>query len=878
MADYNREAAHRRYEQAAQLASEAGSNTQAGVNEAYRQLYQNAEWTPDAGWAAGFQEGAPAYISLQQFGADQNRAPISSPVSYWGTYSNDQNNSEESALPFQLLNENDGNFFSSSQGGKIEESEKQYTEDGRELNPQFINNPRYLEMMNGVSDMGSQLVQGETTEPQPRRLDDLSKLGLQDFFLRVSDIASDPETTANMNAMYSDETPDFSGVSDAISRSIGLMTNPEVQETIRNSDNPENSTLNTTGNLYSLVGNDALRDQWREYFNNQGSLEKGYKTGMSDVADSIIPLMLNNKAQDINTPNIDTSAINQLVSGLDKIANENYDDGTMRADSVKSKYIKGSEMRRQREAGFPGRPLEEIDDNATYNKLDEMRDFGYTPYIEDMDQANAWNATQVADDLSKAYSTFGKARDLTTDAKINYNDQKISHENFFDNVGDYFNDINQLREEGKIEAVSADDPSVDPDSDLPMTIWWTFPGTDIEIASDQNLQYQWSDDGSVLYAWLPGHEDQAVEYDGLEDYEQNIPEWHPYRSEEGDPVHSYWKLPRLEYTEDDGTQVSLSYKDAENIAQSAADGSADIDWGFGNIAKNAEDRKGFGEMLTTGDFSDLLPNMTDLALGSAPLFTSFTAWPMALSNAVTASQGLDARLYDMDNGSYNRLAGVDPDTNENLMTGEKYLSNIALSGLVPATERVAGIIGGSGGMLGKPLQAGLQRIGAPAAIRSAVDVLGEGAEESVASAWEDYQVNGLDRWFADPVYETDENGNVLTRYNPVTGQDEPIQKYDSTNHEIRDSNTPLPKRVSNWADQQLDNVLAGSALGLAVGGPGIISDARNDTGYYAESRDRKLLRDIEKMHNLPRFREAKRNNNYTRITPEDIGTFGKRER
>lgn len=59
--DYNREAAHRRYDKAAQIAHDAGSDTQGGLNEAYQQLYQNANWTPPEGWAQDYQEGAQAY-------------------------------------------------------------------------------------------------------------------------------------------------------------------------------------------------------------------------------------------------------------------------------------------------------------------------------------------------------------------------------------------------------------------------------------------------------------------------------------------------------------------------------------------------------------------------------------------------------------------------------------------------------------------------------------------------------------------------------------------------------------------------------------------------------------------------------------------------
>ena len=611
-------------------------------------------------------------------------------------------------------------------------------------------------------------------------------------------------------------------------------------------------------------------DKYNKFFDERGGLQDDYVTADKDILDSLLELsLLNNSVYDRGEMS-GIDAYGDLTSGLDKFANENFDDGSMRKDAVKAKYMSLPVYKEYVKAGFGGRPLEELeqmDEGTVFNKLDEARDYGFRPYIEDVGQFASWMATQGADDITKAYNVIGNARDLVTDAKINYGDKQYSREDFYNNVGSYFENVNKLIDDGKVEMVDADDPSVDPESDMPMTVWWSFPGTDIEVASDDELRYQWSEDGSKLYCWLPGHEDQAVEYYGIEDYDANKPEWKMYRSEGDDPVHKYWKMPKLEYTQGDGTKVSLPYSSAEEIAQSMANGSADVDWGMFNIAKDNNDRKGFGDMITSGDFSDIVPNMVDLATGSAPLFTSPTAWPMAISNAATSTQGLDPRLWNNKNNTYYRLSDD--------MTGEKYLSNIALSGTVPATERIAGVIGGSGGLVGKPIQAGLKKIGAPAAARSAVDVLGEGAEESVASMWEDYQVNGLKNWFANPVYETDEFGNVVTEFNPATGKEEPKKKYDSSKHEVRDPNTSFGDRFSNWLDQQLDNVGAGAALGLAIGGPGIVRDAATGSGYYGESRERKLMRDFEKMHNLPRFREAKRENNYVRITPDDIGTYGK---
>lgn len=737
----------------------------------------------------------------------------------------------------------------------------------------MLSNPQYGEMQpltaedvrNGFQDFLDRGTETMLSNPQYDEVDNV--IDVADIASRAYDIARDPETHEMINS--SDDMPmlDMDELSDFLSRSYDIANSPEMAKMI---DADKQIMQDDYNNLSSAFFDDDLKQRYRDFFESKGGLEEGYRTGARDIVDSIGSLLLSNSEYDsrlLPDPNI--AALDTLAGGLDKIANENYDDGTMRLDSVKSKYMKGSEYKEYVEAGFGGRPIEKIDDDATYNKLDEMRDYGFQPYIEDMQQLAAWEATQAGDDISKAYSMFGKARELVTDAKINYNGEQISREDLHENVEDYFNMINSLFENDDVEVLQADDPNVDPESDMPATIWWSFPGTDISIPSNQDLNYQWSEDGSKLIVWLPGFEDQAVEYDGLEDYENNLPVWGVYRSNEGDPVHQYFKLPRLEYTQSDGKAVSLSYSDTENIMQSLADGTADMDWGFGNIAKDANDRKGFGQMVMEGDYSDILPNMVDLGLGSMPLFTGPTAWPMAVSNAITATHGLDPRLYDYKTNTRYRLSDD--------MTGEKYLSNVALSGLVPATERFAGIIGGSGGMIGKPLQDLLRRVGAPAGVRYGLDVAGEGVEENVASAWEDYQTNGLSNWFANPVYETDpETGETIMEYNPVTNELEPKIKYDSTYHEVRDPNTPLSDRVSNWWDQQLDNFLAGTALGGVFGAPRIASEALSGSGYFGESSERKALRNLEKLHNVPKYREAKRGNQTVVIGPDDIGTYGEK--
>ena len=609
----------------------------------------------------------------------------------------------------------------------------------------------------------------------------------------------------------------------------------------------------------TVLSSDDTRKVYEDYFDSQGGLEQSYETGGSMInraLSSASPEMLQDPqfAEYASYLNVEPDRLGLIGQGLDKMSRENFDDGTMRADSVKGKYMLGSVYKQYVALGMGGRPIDEIEDNAVYNKLDEMRDYNFVPYITDENQFRSWTASQMFDDISTAYNAFSQARDRFTDANYNYNGQRISRQDLYDHVGDYYKDLNEYFENAELinsSIVPPDDPSVD-DSYVPIKKVWQVPlddGSVESIESDYDPICTYDSNNNIIAYWPDV--DRVITYNDEADFEENFPRYiYMFSSDEGH-ISGYLPLPVLEYEQSDGTSVRLPFLDVENLIEQISDGSASVDYGWGNIAKDAADRKGWEEMVTSFDFSDILPNMIDLSAGSAPLFLPYTAWPMALANAGSATQGLDARSHNFNNNTYSRLAED--------MNGEKYVANTVLSGLVPMTERFAGIIGGSGGFIGKPIQNLLKKVGAPTAARYGVDVLGEGMEENVASAWEDYQVNGLANWFADPI--VDENGEVL---------------YDSTGHELRNPETPITARIGNYIRQLPENFLAGTALGGAFGAPRILSDAASNSGYFTESMEDKILREIEEQYNLPHFKEARRGNNLIRITPEDFTLREKR--
>jgi len=535
---------------------------------------------------------------------------------------------------------------------------------------------------------------------------------------------------------------------------------------------------------------DEYKQKYLDLWNSQGGLEKDYVNGLTrlGIALSEIDPQTRLMASEINPditvqPTVSTAeALRNIENALGVMSDDSYDDGTLRAENVKSKYMPGWQYKQYVNAGFGGRPIEDIDDNATYNKLDEMREYNFIPYIEDEEQKTAWDATQIADDITKAYNLFGDTRSRVAGdfTNINYGDQAINREQFYDE----------------------------------------------------------------LQKW-----------------------WNNAKASEG-------SIPNLEYKQIDGSDVSLAPDQVQDLLTQLKNGTADIDYahiGPFNFGKEASDnRKEITDMIADGDiraiFSDLPGYTADLLFGSAPLFFAPTAWPQAISNAVSAAQGLDPRQYDRLSGTYSRYAGLgdvpdNPDEErEDYSSGERYLANILLSGLVPATERIAGGIGGSGGFIGRPIQEYMKKNKAPGWARAAFDVGGEGLEEVVASAWENYQTSGWDNWFANPIYETDENGNI--KIDPVTG--EPIEKYDTSGHSIQDPNTSTLDRIANFISQAPENFLGGALLGGMLQAPRILSDRLNNTGYF------------EDQNNRYRYRVGGPDDDYIEMTPDMIGTYNKR--
>ena len=607
---------------------------------------------------------------------------------------------------------------------------------------------------------------------------------------------------------------------------------------------------------------DEMTSRYNDYFASQGGLDDSYVSSWDDFRNAL------------TTPNPNANpligAVNLplLRSGVNKLANETIDNGTLTKQNVTALNMTGEQYKRYQDMGAGGRPYDEIDDNAVYSKLDEERDYGFMPYYEDGTVPNRWYPAQIGNDVTKMFNMFSNARSRKWRPKVNYSDTQLDREDLFSAANDYYDDVSELWGDGEptyddygnltmigdLSVVPAGDHTVTPD-DVPLTHFWGVGSQVFTGSEEPPIVWYEGDDGSV----------QFIDIEDIVDWDRDYYRLHDYgfaQAEPGEPVDYYAKIPLMEFQDVDGSPLNMGYNEVNNLLSSIANGTADMDWGPANLAKGSGDRKGFTQMLTSFDARDLAPNMVDLALGSAPLFFKQTAWPMAAGNAITATQGLDPHLYDIDNNTMARVADDDS------MGADRYLSNIVLSGTVPATERLAGGIGGTESVAWKALQNYLGRKGAPGTLRYLLDALGEGVEEDIASLWEDAQTYGIRGLYADPVY------SLIPEYNPVTGEYEQVPLKDKSGHEIRNLETPFRNRVKNWAEGVPENFLAGLALGSTLGAPAALTDA---SGYRAQSQEQRAQNLLADEAGVPRFRDDyERGTDFVRITPEDLGGYNVR--
>lgn len=234
--------------------------------------------------------------------------------------------------------------------------------------------------------------------------------------------------------------------------------------------------------------------------------------------------------------------------------------------------------------------------------------------------------------------------------------------------------------------------------------------------------------------------------------------------------------------------------DAESLQQNAGKAA---DYGFLNMSMPSYAYGGLWDNISGGPekWSRLVPQMTDIALSSAPYFWGPTLVAKGAADTVSALSGANPNAY-----------------RDGVYKAGSYLQDVGsapyLAALATAAERLAGAVGGGGtgkGYLDRALEFLPRKIrearlgpgkGAlNAGERIAMGATGEGVEEDItAPLWEMFE-HGVNGAYDNKIL--DENGNFTGEY---------------------DDDTAFGDKVGNYFDEFLDNYFGGFLLGAPMAG------------------------------------------------------------
>lgn len=462
-----------------------------------------------------------------------------------------------------------------------------------------------------------------------------------------------------------------------------------------------------------------------------------------------------------------------------------------------SNWMTGQQYIKYRNAGIPGRDVNDIDPDATYSKVDEMQNQGFVPYVPDEAARAQLLAAFDASTPAKLLNELAHARENLTDYTINYNDMDISGREFDDKATNYLNNANALYETF-VESLANGNESFynNPDDAgegaVPIKFSdaiWNIGGQDYNVRSRTDPDIDVGGDGIIRFSFPDTGEtiEVADTPDGIDYLNTQRPTF--VLAENPDEAEAWMATGINDLILNNGQR--LNYNQVRDIYN----GEGSRDYGPFNIGKPTYDVNAITE---EGGAEDFLPWVTDLMLGSAPLFTIPTSIMQGFSNAAIASGGVDPRQIDME--------GESKRSHEGGQTDDQYLGSIVGHAIQPATEQLMGRVGILKPFTRFVLPKLTERLGERAWMplaSHAAETLGEGVEEIFpGQPVEDLQQNGFQNLFANDVL--DENGDVL---------------YDRSGHAVKDSNTSFMDRLNNWAQGMGENFAGGAILGGILGLP-----------------------------------------------------------
>lgn len=226
----------------------------------------------------------------------------------------------------------------------------------------------------------------------------------------------------------------------------------------------------------------------------------------------------------------------------------------------------------------------------------------------------------------------------------------------------------------------------------------------------------------------------------------------------------------------------------ENSGQAA-------DYGFLNMSMPSYAYGGLWDNVSggPGKWKRLVPQMTDIALSSAPYFFTPTLVAKGAADTISAYSGANPHAY-----------------RDGVYKADSYLQDVesapTIAALATAAERLAGAVGGGGTGKGyldraleflprkiRELRLGPGRGALNTGERIGIGAAGEGVEEDITAPLWDMFEHGVSGAYDNKIL--DENGNFTGEY---------------------DHDTDLGDKVGNYFDEFLDNFFGGFLLGLPM--------------------------------------------------------------
>ena len=781
--DYSREAAHRRYEQAYGTADAAGAITQAAVNNAYLNLLQNTEWTPEEGWAEQYQEGPEAYRPASYLESGWAQTDYGTPYSA-SSYSVAPEEESKIADPVTMGTDEDNDLESKS-GYEDQQNQDQQQQETSPLSP----------MVEKIGSMSQQVDQMSA--------DDRFELAKQRY---------------QQNSGESDFSDSIQGSLYQPLYEQGLLSESQIKDSQRRLQGDNPAYWNFLGFTSQEKTPEDVRAVYDTGFESLGNIEPTSKGADTESRQNFDPVMLQ-----IEMPGYDE--LGQPLNGGDRIASDKLDLGTVpflkdifqvdrnliddgrSEDSREAMFMTGEQyLRYKQQFGLPGRPDRLIDPDEIYNKQEEMENYGFVPYLVTDEGLGRFHDRASTNAVSNVFNDLSNVRRNATDYTIAYNGKEYSGKDF-DRSSAVWNKTFQ-REMDEINADMQNrlvtDKSQASEFAIPHVEQWTVqvdgqgPVTRRDEPSDMFYGPMDNQPGDFHIVWPDG---QVWNFDDAEAAERELSiGYSPAQSpEEEERAVAWYEMTPLEL--DDGSKIRAD-KAITMIGDIGANKDAYSNYGTG----------GMGRPVANGPMDgvegvDLAPWLVDLFAGSAPLFYGPTAAAQAAAGGMNAYQGMKPGSDDYLNRTYSMVA-QDP-TEDQRKTAT--FGNVAL----PLTERLWGPVGGS---VFKPVaNVAAKKFGhANPGLRYLMGIGGEAAEEVPGNIVEQMMSGtGIGGWYGNQMYRDHDNNIVPNQFNADGSEN--VLAYDEQGTAIRDVNTPLDQRLANLFADAPEAMLGGGAFGALLG-------------------------------------------------------------